>query len=100
MHVLWSQSAAVSAYPSLEVSYGNVINCKKILLPPNIYILTCTSVMCDLQGLCDSYNVFMTLCNIRHTKSVCGPHAARDSSVWTTLFYMNKIVRLRMHTVT
>jgi len=36
---------------SLEVSYCNGINCKKILLPPTSYILTCTSMMCDLQGL-------------------------------------------------
>jgi len=42
----------VASLPSAEVSNGNVINCKKILLSPNSYILTCTSAMCDLQGLC------------------------------------------------
>ena len=57
---------------SLDVSSCNVINCKTILLPPNSYILSCTLMMWDLQGLCDYYNVFMTLCNIRHTESVAG----------------------------
>ena len=48
----------VTEYCSVSLVYRlasvscNVTNYKKILLPPNSYILTCTSVMCNLQGLC------------------------------------------------
>jgi len=37
---LWSKSTSAVAYPSLEVSYCNAINCKKILLSTNSSILT------------------------------------------------------------
>jgi len=37
---------------SVEVSYCNITNCEKMLLPPNSSVFTCTSMMCDLQGLC------------------------------------------------
>jgi len=39
-------------YPSLEVSNCSIINCKEILLLTIINILTCATMMCDLQVLC------------------------------------------------
>ena len=58
---------------SPEISYSNVIICKQILLPYNSSILTGTSVMCDLLGLCGQYIAFMILWNVRHIQSVSGP---------------------------
>ena len=48
---LVTESMLAIKIQSLEFSYCNVINFKEILLFPNNYILTCTSMMCDLQGL-------------------------------------------------
>jgi len=83
-----AEYCSVSLAWRLAVVSCNVI--KRYCYP--LIVLTCTSMMCDLQGLCGLYNVFMTLCNMRDTESVRGPHkncpraaCGPRASVWTTL---------------